>query len=124
MSTEVPARRTAGSTASDGGTTAPVEELAEPRPGEPTDTRTEVRAEEPPVTEPPVTEPAPPGRHWLSGRPFRRLHLLEAAVIALAVIALAYVFRSIVVPTDPWHYVRSAMYFPSDGWVALGYTRY
>ena len=124
MSTEVPARRSTGSTSPDGGTSVPVEERGpepktEPKtepgtgPGVGTDDRGAV-----------VTGTAAPGRHWLSGRPFRRTHLLEAAVIGLAVIALAYVFRSIVVPTDPWHYVRAALHFPSTGWVALGYTRY
>ena len=34
------------------------------------------------------------------------------------------VWRSPIVPTDPWHYVRSALEFPSDEWVPLGYTRY
>src|SRR6476620_6335013 len=102
MSTEVPARRATGSTSPDGETA-----VAQPKDEQPS-----------------AAEKTAPGRHWLSGRPFRGLHLLEAAVIGLAVIALAYVYRSIIVPTDPWHYVRSAMYFPSDGWVALGYTRY
>ena len=36
----------------------------------------------------------------------------------------ASVWRTPVVPTDPWHYVRSALEFPSDDWVPLGYTRY
>jgi 4-amino-4-deoxy-L-arabinose transferase-like glycosyltransferase len=123
MSTEVPARRTAGSTSSDGGTAMPLEERepeqasAEREPATPEREPDQASLEREP-------EQAPAGRHWLSGRPFRGMHLVEAAVIGLAVVALAYVYRSIVVPTDPWHYVRSAMEFPSKGWVALGYTRY
>ncbi|WP_082590072.1 glycosyltransferase family 39 protein [Phycicoccus sp. Soil748] len=106
MSTEVPAHSRVASTAGDS-----AREGSQPAAGTHPDREVTATAAE-------------PGSHWLSGRPFRRTHLLEAAVIGLAVIALAYVYRSIVVPTDPWHYVRSAMYFPSDGWVALGYTRY
>jgi hypothetical protein len=63
-------------------------------------------------------------RDWLAGRTLTRVDYIVAALIGVAVIALAYIFRSVVVPTDPWHYVRSALHFPSSGWVALGYTRY
>ena len=61
---------------------------------------------------------------WLAGTPWSRVDLLIAVLVGVAVMVLAYVFRSIVVPTDPWHYVRSALEFPSDDWVPLGYTRY
>jgi hypothetical protein len=63
-------------------------------------------------------------RDWLAGRPTRRADLAVAAGVGLVVIAVAYAFRSVVVPADPWHYIRSAIEFPSDRWVALGYTRY
>jgi hypothetical protein len=61
---------------------------------------------------------------WLAGRRITRSDLLVAVLIGLAIVAIGYVFRSPLVPTDPWHYVRSAMQFPSDDWVPLGYTRY
>ena len=49
---------------------------------------------------------------------------LTALAIALVVMIIATVWRTAVVPTDPWHYVRSALEFPNDDWVPLGYTRY
>lgn len=61
---------------------------------------------------------------WLAGRGITRSDLLVAILIGLAVVAIGYLYRSPLVPTDPWHYVRSAMQFPSDDWVPLGYTRY
>jgi hypothetical protein len=63
-------------------------------------------------------------RDWLAGRSVDRWDALGAVLVALAVVVVGYVFRSIVVPADPWHYVRSAAEFPSDRWVALGYSRY
>lgn len=63
-------------------------------------------------------------RDWLAGRPLDRWDALGAFVIALAVLVVGYAFRSIIVPADPWRYVQSAEDFPSDAWVALGYTRY
>ena len=85
------------------------------------------------VDDPERTEPTGPTgtketterrRDWLAGTPWSRVDLLIAVLVGVAVRVLAYVFRSIVVPTDPWHYVRSALEFPSDDWVPLGYTRY
>jgi hypothetical protein len=63
-------------------------------------------------------------RDWLSGSRWTRGDILIATLVGLAVVVVAYVFRSIIVPTDPWHYVRSARLFPVHDWVALGYTRY
>lgn len=60
----------------------------------------------------------------LSGTPTSRGDLLTALAIAVVVMVIATVWRTAVVPTDPWHYVRSALEFPSDDWVPLGYTRY
>lgn len=73
-----------------------------------------------------VSEEAPPARRadWLAGRPLTRADLGVAALLGLAVVAVAYFYRSTVVPTDPWHYVQSALKFPRDAWVPLGYTRY
>lgn len=47
-----------------------------------------------------------------------------ACVVGLVVVAVAWAFRSSVVPTDPWHYIQSALAFPDATWVPLGYTRY
>ncbi|MEO7421030.1 MAG: glycosyltransferase family 39 protein [Ornithinibacter sp.] len=38
--------------------------------------------------------------------------------------AVAFVWRSPIVPTDPYHYVLQTLEFPSDNWVALGLSRY
>ena len=65
----------------------------------------------------------PPGT-LLSGSPLRRTDLLAALACAVAVLVVAVVWRSPIVPTDPWHYVRSALEFPSETWVPLGFTRY
>jgi hypothetical protein len=79
-----------------------------------------------------TVQPSPPEadaqrhdqRDWLAGSRWTRTDLLSAVVVGLVVMLIAYVFRSIIVPTDPWHYVRAAMHFPEDSWVPLGYTRY
>ena len=70
------------------------------------------------------TEPTETRRDWLAGTAWSRADVLVAVLVGAAVMVLAYVFRSIIVPTDPWHYVRAAMHFPEDTWVPLGYTRY
>ena len=75
-------------------------------------------------TRPTDTQSTAPRRDWLAGTPWSRPDLLVAVLVGVAVMVLAYVFRSIIVPTDPWHYVRAAMHFPEDTWVPLGYTRY
>lgn len=81
------------------------------------------------ATEPSPNKAAEPeersaARDWLAGRTLTLSDYLIAAVAGLVVVAIAYVFRSVVVPTDPWHYVRAALHFPSHSWVPLGYTRY
>ena len=58
------------------------------------------------------------------GPPPSRGDLATALGIAVVVMVIATVWRTPLVPTDPWHYVRSALEFPSDDWVPLGYTRY
>ena len=50
--------------------------------------------------------------------------VLVAALLGTAMTAFAILYRSPIVPTDPWHYVRSALEFPSANWVPLGFTRY
>src|SRR5687768_11159554 len=63
-------------------------------------------------------------RNLWSGSPLTRLDVLVAVLIGAVVVAVAVVWRSPIVPTDPWHYVRSALEFPSASWVPLGFTRY
>lgn len=60
----------------------------------------------------------------LGGSPLTRSDLLTASGIAVAVMVVALVWRTALVPADPWHYVDSALSFPSHNWVPLGYTRY
>ena len=60
----------------------------------------------------------------LTGARLTRWDALTASLIGLALTLFAVVYRSPIVPTDPWHYVRSALQFPSDDWVPLGFTRY
>lgn len=66
----------------------------------------------------------PRRRDWLSGRAPTKGDFGIATALGLVVILVGYLFRSIVVPTDPWHYVMAGMHFPAKGWVPLGYTRY
>lgn len=88
----------------------------EPRdPQEPRDAEDPRDAQDPPRTG---------AGDWLAGARWTRVDVLTAGLVGVAVMVLAYVFRSVVVPTDPWHYVRSALEFPSKDWVPLGYTRY
>jgi hypothetical protein len=61
---------------------------------------------------------------WPSNGPWQRSDLGLAGLIALLTAVLAWVFRSEIVSTDPWHYVMAALQFPQDTWVPLGYTRY
>jgi hypothetical protein len=64
------------------------------------------------------------GRDLLSGAPIGRRDVLTSLLVATVVVAVALIWRTPIVPTDPWHYVRSALEFPSAGWVPLGFTRY
>ena len=67
----------------------------------------------------------PTSRHdLLAGAPITRRDVAVAAVLGVVTIVVGIIWRSPIVPTDPWHYVRSAIEFPSDDWVPLGFTRY
>ena len=61
---------------------------------------------------------------WLSDRTWTRLDLVVAALTAVLTAVLAWVFRTEIVSTDPWHYVMAALEFPQHSWVPLGFTRY
>ena len=83
--------------------------------------RATTRGEAPLDTEPPTVErSADP----LVGRPPNRLDAGVASLVALVTMVVAVVWRSPIVPTDPWHYVQSAESFPKDDWIPLGFTRY
>ncbi len=60
----------------------------------------------------------------LRGDPPTRRDALVGALVALATVVVAWVWRSPVVPVDPWHYVQRALHFPDQVWIPLGYTRY
>jgi hypothetical protein len=62
--------------------------------------------------------------HRWAGAPTSRTDGVVAALVAVGVMVLGVVFRTGLVPTDPWRYMQSARDFPSDDWVPLGYTRY
>ncbi len=70
------------------------------------------------------TAEAAPRDTWLGPPPLGRRDALVAALVGLLATAFALWWRSPIVPTDPWHYVRSALEFPSQAWVSLGFTRY
>ena len=75
-----------------------------------------------PASESPVE---PTGRgDLLAGAPITRRDVAVAALLGLMAVVVGIIWRSPIVPTDPWHYVRSALEFPSDDWVPLGFTRY
>ncbi len=63
-------------------------------------------------------------RDLLAGSPITRRDVAVAAVLGVVTIVVGIIWRSPIVPTDPWHYVRSALEFPSADWVPLGFTRY
>ena len=49
---------------------------------------------------------------------------MAAIGVASLVALFAFVWRSPIVPTDPYRYVLQTLQFPSDSWVALGLSRY
>ena len=70
-------------------------------------------------------QPGHPKRADLfGGAPTRRRDVVVAIGWACVVMVVAVVWRTPVVPTDPWYYVQSTLEFPSSDWVPLGFTRY
>ncbi len=58
------------------------------------------------------------------GRTLGRRDVLSALGIAVVAMAVAFVYRSALVPTDPWHYVQGALQYPEPTWRASGLTRW
>ncbi len=57
----------------------------------------------------------------------RTIHLRDlgwAALVAVVAMGIALVYRSALVPTDPWHYVQGALAFPEGTWRATGLSRW
>ncbi len=65
-----------------------------------------------------------PPHDALAGHEWTRTDAVMAAVIGAAVIAVAVLWRTEIVTSDPWNYVRMGRDFPTDTWNALGYSRY
>jgi hypothetical protein len=71
------------------------------------------------VRVPQVAVEGPPEARRLS-----RADLGLAAGLGLLAILVALVFRSALVPTDPWHYVQGALAFPEGTWRPAGLSRW
>lgn len=57
----------------------------------------------------------------------RRLDRWDAAIaglLAVFAMVVVFVFRSALVPTDPWHYVQGAIAFPDGTWRPEGLSRW
>src|SRR6476469_8679890 len=50
--------------------------------------------------------------------------LLVSAAVGLVSLAFVWKFRTLPVPTDPWHYVLAGTTFPEPTWNMVGLTRY
>ena len=72
----------------------------------------------------PANAPEDTASDPLRGTPPTRRDILPAVAVATVVTVMAWVWRSPMVPTDPFHYVVQTLEFPSDDWVALGLSRY
>jgi hypothetical protein len=58
------------------------------------------------------------------GRTVHRRELVWAGLVAVSAMAIALVYRSALVPTDPWHYVQGALAFPDGTWRPSGLSRW
>ena len=57
----------------------------------------------------------------------RTIHLRDlgwAALVAVVAMGIALIYRSALVPTDPWHYVQGALAFPDGTWRPSGLSRW
>lgn len=61
----------------------------------------------------------------LSGSPWRPATDIGVAVaLTVAVLVIAWAYRAVLVTSDPWHYVQSALYFGEHEWIPAGLTRW
>jgi hypothetical protein len=58
------------------------------------------------------------------GRTIHRRDLVWAGLVAVIATSIALVYRSALVPTDPWHYVQGALAFPEGTWRPSGLSRW
>jgi hypothetical protein len=58
------------------------------------------------------------------GRTIRPRDLAWAVLVAMVAMGVALVYRSALVPTDPWHYVQGALAFPDGTWRPSGLSRW
>jgi hypothetical protein len=61
---------------------------------------------------------------WLRGERWTAQDWALGVAIAVLVTILSVLWRTEIVPTDPWHYTGAALNFPTSTWAPLGYTRY
>lgn len=64
------------------------------------------------------------GRRPRFGGPLGRTDFAVAGALALVAMVVVVVFRSALVPTDPWHYVHGAIDFPNGTWRPEGLSRW
>ena len=50
--------------------------------------------------------------------------ILVAALVGVLGALASFKFRTVPVPTDPWHYVIAGQTFPAESWNTVGLTRY
>ena len=65
-----------------------------------------------------------PGWRDVDGRRLNLADLGLAAAIGLVAMLVAFLLRSALVPTDPWHYVQGAVNFPNGTWRPEGLSRW
>lgn len=53
-----------------------------------------------------------------------RVDLPVVALLTLVVLVVVWMFRSVLVTSDPWHYAQSALYFGAHEWIPSGLTRW
>lgn len=58
------------------------------------------------------------------GRLIGRRDVLPAIAVGLIAMGVAGIYRSAIVPTDPWHYVQGAVAFPNGTWRPAGLSRW
>lgn len=73
------------------------------------------------ASEPANEGPSEPA--WVPGREIVGADLAWAGLTALVAVVTCLLFRSALVPVDPWHYVQDALAFPQGTWRPAADTR-